>query len=603
MFPSRIFCTACGAENQAQDAFCVVCGRPLRRTASLDLYALAAAADGTQTGFLPFYHLLKQRYRILGQLGRGGMGTVYKAEDTQFGSRLVAVKEMTQEGLSSRQEFSKAAKAFEREALMLANLRHQNLPRIYDYFSDDKHCYLVMDFIEGETLEKYLTKAGVSLSVEEVLQIGVQLCTVLDYLHTCQPPIIFRDLKPANLMRTADGHLYLIDFGIARHFKLGKAKDTMAFVSSGYASPEQYGNAQTTPRSDIYSLGAMLHQMLTGMDPAERPFRFVPLQSSGRYIPPNLARIVMQMLDMDDTRRPASMNAVKQELQRVASQLARGTSLPTQAVEGTFPSAIQHFQGRRRIFGITSTVVIIVLIVVYAFPTVSAYMRARSSVPHSTPSTSNSTLTRISIPTATPSPTPMQTPTPSPTPMQTAVSGGSNRIYPAPGQGLDFTTWNRLSDDWSVSPTEMHSNGGDRGTAPTITAPMVLQVHDHKFVAKIQVLWGTTCFSLAVGGSISNGEWNGYKGSVCVTDNWVTVARIEYGATTLGSRVFDPGTGVYTYTLAVKLDTITFSAVDANNKQAFAFSFQDNRVSVGDQVGFEAYACAISITSAEVFEN
>ena len=601
MLPSRLFCTACGAENQAQDAFCVVCGRPLRRTASLDLYALAAAANGAQTGFLPFYHLLKQRYRILEQLGRGGMGTVYKAEDTQFGSRLVAVKEMTQEGLSSQQEFSKAAKAFEREALMLANLRHQNLPRIYDYFSEGKHCYLAMDFIEGETLAKYLTKTGGSLAVEEVLQIGIQLCTVLDYLHMRQPPIIFRDLKPANLMRTADGHLYLIDFGIARHFKPGQTRDTTAFVSSGYAAPEQYGNAQTTPRSDIYSLGAMLHQMLTGMDPAERPFRFVPLQASGRSIPASLARIVMQMLDMDDTRRPASMHAVKQELQRIASRLARDTSVTTQAVERTLPATIQHFQGRRRIFGVISTVVIIILLAVSMVPAVSAYMRARSSGPNSTPSTSNSTLTRISIPTATPSPTPMQTP--SPTPTQTAVPGGSNRIYPAPGQGLDFTTWNRLSNDWSVSPTEMHSNGGDRGIAPTITAPMTLQVHDHKFVAKIQVLWGTTCFSLAVGGIISNGEWNGYKGSVCVTDNWVTVARIEYGATTLGSRVFDPGTGVYTYTLAVKLDTITFSAVDANNRQAFAFSFQDNRVSVGDQVGFEAYACAISITSAEILKN
>jgi serine/threonine protein kinase len=593
MFPSRLFCTACGAENQAQDAFCVVCGRPLRRTASLDLYALAAAADGTQTGFLAFYHLLKQRYRILGQLGRGGMGTVYKAEDTQFGSRLVAVKEMTQEGLSSQQEFSKAAKAFEREALMLANLRHQNLPRIYDYFSESKHCYLVMDFIEGETLAKYLTKTEGSLAVEEVLQIGIQLCTVLDYLHMCQPPIVFRDLKPANLMRTADGHLYLIDFGIARHFKPGQTRDTMAFVSSGYASPEQYGNAQTTPRSDIYSLGAMLHQMLSGMDPAERPFRFVPLQASGRSIPASLARIVMQMLDMDDTRRPASMHAVKQELQRIASRLARDTSVTTQAVERTLPSTIQHFQGRRRIFGVISTVVIIILLAVSLVPAVSAYMRARSSAPNNTHSVANSTLTRISLPTA----------TPSPTPMQTAVSGGSNRIYPAPDQGLDFTTWNRLSDDWSVSQTEIHSNGGDRGTTPTIIAPMTLQVHDHKLVSKIQVLWGTTCFSLAVGGSISNGEWNGYKGSVCVTDNWVTVARIEYRATTLSSRVFDPGTRAYTYTLAVKLDTITFSAVDANNQQAFSFSFQDNRVSVGDQVGFEAYACAISVTSAEIFKD
>ena len=233
------------------------------------------------------------------------------------------------------------------------------------------------------------------------------------------------------------------------------------------------------------------------------------------------------------------------------------------------------------------------MIVVSTISTALAYMSTRSLGPPITHLPSASTITQTSVPTA----------TPSPTPMQTAASKGSNQIYPVAGQGLDFTTWNRLSDDWSVSPTEMHSNGGDRGTTPTILAPVQLQAHDYKFVSKIQALWGTTCFSLVAGGSISNGQWNGYKGSVCVTDNWVTVARIEYGATAIDSRQFNPGNGVYTYTLAVKSDTITFSAVDESNQQAFSFSVQDNRVSVGGQVGFEAYACGISITSAEVLGN
>ena len=119
---------------------------------------------------------------------------------------------------------------------------------------------------------------GGKLPIEKVLNIGIQLCAVLDYLHTRQPPIIFRDLKPANVMLTADGHIFLIDFGIARHFKPGQAKDTSALGSSGYAAPEQYGKMQTTPRADLYALGATLHQMLTGNDPSDAPFHFAPLQ-------------------------------------------------------------------------------------------------------------------------------------------------------------------------------------------------------------------------------------------------------------------------------------------------------------------------------------
>src|SRR5437763_5963833 len=110
------------------------------------------------------------------------------------------------------------------------------------------------------------------------MEIGLLLCSVLEYLHTRQPPVIFRDLKPANVMLTTSGRVDLIDFGIARHFKPGRAKDTMPFGSPGYAAPEQYGKAQTTPRTDIYSLGVILHQLLTGDDPSLTPFCFAPLQ-------------------------------------------------------------------------------------------------------------------------------------------------------------------------------------------------------------------------------------------------------------------------------------------------------------------------------------
>src|ERR1019366_6797390 len=156
------------------------------------------------------------------------------------------------------------------------------------------------------------------LLLQDALEYAMQLCSVLEYLHTRQPPIVFRDLKPSNVMRTNDGQLYLVDFGIARHFKPGQAKDTIAFGSPGYAAPEQYGKVQTTPAADIYSLGALLHQMLTGNDPSVIPFFFAPLPSDVASIA--LQNLLQQMLAMDALNRPVSAAIVKQQLQRIATQ-------------------------------------------------------------------------------------------------------------------------------------------------------------------------------------------------------------------------------------------------------------------------------------------
>src|SRR6266849_2089212 len=314
MNATPLYCDACGAANRPQARFCFVCGQSLPDNASTAEQTVPNA-------------LIRQRYHVIAQVGKGGFGAVYKAEDSELGNRIVAVKEMSQRGLTT-QEIAEAADAFKHEALLLAGLLHPNLPRIYDHFFDAGHWYLVMDFIEGETLEEHLRHAvgvplGIPLAgkrclpVEEVLDIGTQLCTVLGYLHRLQPPIIFRDLKPANVMITLNGHVYLIDFGIARHFKPGQARDTIAFGSPGYAAPEQYGRMQTTPRSDIYSLGATLHHMLTGQDPSHTPFQFAPLRS--QLGPDRLKTLLTQMLEMDASKRPDSMATVKQELQDIAA--------------------------------------------------------------------------------------------------------------------------------------------------------------------------------------------------------------------------------------------------------------------------------------------
>jgi serine/threonine protein kinase len=320
---SPFFCDACGAANRPQAVFCYACGQPLQTHGGKN--------PSPTTGLLIYNHLLKQRYRVISRVGKGGFGAVYKAADLQFGNRQVAIKEMSQSSLSP-QELVEATESFKREALLLAGLTHPHLPRIYEQFTDVGRSYLVMDFIEGETLEEHISKIkDGKLPLEKVLEIGIQLCMVLEYLHMRQPPIIFRDLKPANVMLTVHGHIYLIDFGIARHFKPGQAKDTTALGSTGYAAPEQYGKAQTTPRADIYALGVTLHQLISGNDPADTPFQFASLQLLANPILARLEKLIMQMLEMDASKRPKSIAAIKQELQSIATQQLVGKTNPLQA--------------------------------------------------------------------------------------------------------------------------------------------------------------------------------------------------------------------------------------------------------------------------------
>ncbi len=195
------YCARCGGKNEPGAEVCFACGESLLAAAPL---SAGAATASRATLELP-QTLIRQRYRIVKRVGAGGFGAVYQAEDSELGNRLVAIKEMQHSGLAS-QELQEATEAFHHEAMLLAKLSHPSLPRIFDYFSENGRWYLVMEFIEGETLEKRLERAaGKRLSVKETLQLGIKLCDVLEYLHTRQPPIIFRDLKPSNVMLTPDG--------------------------------------------------------------------------------------------------------------------------------------------------------------------------------------------------------------------------------------------------------------------------------------------------------------------------------------------------------------------------------------------------------------
>lgn len=312
------YCLKCGSACLPAASACAACGASLKATIPLDdepddTYPSLRLAQHLQEN-----QLFKERYRIVRRVGVGGFGAVYEAEDT-LEQRQVAIKEIGLAGLNPQQVIEVTG-SFNREVQLLSILEHSGIPHMYGQLTDAEHWYLVMDFIAGETLEDLLTWAdGSCLPLEQALHIAEQICDVLAYLHSRQPAVIFRDIKPTNIMLTPEQRLYLIDFGVARQYKPDKLKDTIAFGSPGYAAPEQYGRAQTTPRADIYSLGALLHQMLTGCDPSLTPFHFQHLRTYNSDLPVELEKLVEQMLELDMELRPANVGEVKHKLQAIAA--------------------------------------------------------------------------------------------------------------------------------------------------------------------------------------------------------------------------------------------------------------------------------------------
>ena len=262
--------------------------------------------------------ILQGRYNIQGTLGRGGMGAVYLAQDMRLGNRPVAVKEMIPDPSASPVEQAQAQRQFQQEASMLASLDHPNVPRVSDHFTERGKHYLVMDYVDGDTLEEIMSRTPGFLPESQVLNWGSQLCDVLTYLHSRQPPVIFRDLKPVNVMVDSSGTVKLIDFGIARVFKPGKTTDTLKMGTMGYAPPEQYaGKGQTDVRSDIYSLGATLHHLLTRRDPTQYPpftFNTAPPRSLNSAVSPHVEAAILKALAHDHTQRFQTAAEMKRAL-------------------------------------------------------------------------------------------------------------------------------------------------------------------------------------------------------------------------------------------------------------------------------------------------
>jgi outer membrane protein assembly factor BamB/tRNA A-37 threonylcarbamoyl transferase component Bud32 len=259
---------------------------------------------------------LQERYLVLGMLGSGGMSSVYKGRDLHFPNvtKLVAIKEMVNL-IADQSMYDMVVKNFEREADLLAALSHPAIPTIYDNFTHKNRSYLVMEFIDGDDLEAILDEIDGFIPEERVVTWAIEICDVLSYLHNHKPqPIIFRDIKPSNVMVDHHNHVRLIDFGIARHFQPGE-KGTM-IGTEGYSPPEQY-RGEASPAGDIYALGATMHHLLTRRDPRlEPPFSFTerPIRDINPTVSPELENVINSALAYDPKERFPSAALMKEAL-------------------------------------------------------------------------------------------------------------------------------------------------------------------------------------------------------------------------------------------------------------------------------------------------
>ena len=247
--------------------------------------------------------LLHNRYRIIEILGQGGMGSVYRAIDENLGVP-VALKE----NLFTTEEYTRQ---FRLEAVILANLRHPNMPRVSDHFElGDEGQYLVMDFIEGEDLRFRMERLG-TISEDDAVQIGGAICDAIAYLHTRKPSILHRDIKPGNVKITPDGHIFLVDFGLAKVYQGNNQPTTTGAraMTPGYSPPEQYGTARTDPRTDIYSLGATLYAAISGIIPEDGLARamdnaqLTPLRKRNPKVTRRFAAVIEKAMAIDPSDR------------------------------------------------------------------------------------------------------------------------------------------------------------------------------------------------------------------------------------------------------------------------------------------------------------
>lgn len=272
--------------------------------------------------------VLRDRYRILEAAGQGGMGSIYRAEDLRLSGRYCAIKEIQIDPTSSPAQQEQAREQFHREASVLARLDHPNLPKVSDFFNQGNRDFLVMDFVPGTDLRQKIEEAkskGEFLDEQQVLNWASQLCDALSYLHSQDPPVLHRDVKPANIKLTPDGVIKLVDFGLVKVMVPDDNRTVTVVQGRGtalYTPLEQYGGdtGHTDPRSDIYSFGTTLYHLVTSEPPAEAKARFlrasalVPPREINPGVSQRTEQTILWAMAMHPDDRPKDIETMRQEL-------------------------------------------------------------------------------------------------------------------------------------------------------------------------------------------------------------------------------------------------------------------------------------------------
>lgn len=257
--------------------------------------------------------LVDGKYRILREIGHGGMSIVYMAINEKV-NKTWAIKEVRRDGVI---DYEAVKQGLIVETDLLKKLKHAHLPSIVDVIENEDTFLIVMDYIEGNSLEKTLLEYGAQ-SQENVINWAKQLCDVLGYLHSRTPAIIYRDLKPANIMLKPDGNIMVIDFGTAREYKEKNLADTTCLGTVGYAAPEQFGGkGQTDGRTDIYCLGATLYHLVTGLNPSEPPYEIKPIREVNPMLMEGLEKIIQKCTQRNPEQRYQSCAEMLYDLEHI----------------------------------------------------------------------------------------------------------------------------------------------------------------------------------------------------------------------------------------------------------------------------------------------
>ena len=291
--------------------------------------------------------LLDGKYKMIKILGKGGMGTVYLCENVRV-NKLWAIKEIKKD-INNKMDFLT-------EPNILKNINHPGIPKIIDVFYEEDNLYIVEDYIEGKTLKEYVREGNIS-GEEDIYKIMLGICGIIEYLHGLNPPIIYRDLKPSNIMITKEKKVVLVDFGIAKQYKLDNNDDTRKVGSNGYAAPEQYGSGKCCNRTDIYGAGMVLYFMASGNNPS------TPIEPliDGNYkenLSNDIKRIIQKCVQIEINDRYDTIEALKKDINEVVEKNIYEKTLFLDMVDNSLVKKAKIPKLKRYIIGFVALIVI-----------------------------------------------------------------------------------------------------------------------------------------------------------------------------------------------------------------------------------------------------